>query len=285
MLSQTQFLSKPSVRKTISLDLPTLLLLAGMHLLFWGNFFLYYNYRLPILAHVFFGAVAIHCSFTIWHEAAHSNVSNKAWINNLTGILGMFPYMTPYFTQKYIHLQHHMKMNEKDDPNFIYTDGPFWQLPLRYPRGARYIKELLKKNPLKPAEKKWDTVSFLIVAAIYLTALVKGFLGDLIWLWIVPFFCAKIVMDWYVNYIPHAGLPPDRYRGTRIITARWLTPLVFGHNYHAIHHLWPRHPWYQYIPVFKSKRDELVKQGVPFESSPFHFSYAPGLGCAAASAE
>ena len=53
-------------------------------------------------------------------------------------------------------------------------------------------------------------------------------------------------MDWYINWLPHAGLPPDRYRGTRIVDVAWLTPLVLGHNYHAIHHLWPNLPWHRY---------------------------------------
>ena len=88
-----------------------------------GNFVLYWLSPLPLMVHIFLSTLAIHLAFTIWHEAVHRNVSGRTWVNNLVGVVGMFPYMTPYFMQKWIHLQHHARLNEPDDPNVIYTDG------------------------------------------------------------------------------------------------------------------------------------------------------------------
>jgi beta-carotene hydroxylase len=81
----------------------------------------------------------------------------------------------------------------------------------------------------------------------------------------VPVVIAKLVMDWYINYLPHVGLPPHRFRGTRIIDLPWFTPLVLGHNYHAIHHLWPTIPWHGYKSTFREKQAYLREHGVPIE--------------------
>jgi fatty acid desaturase len=97
-----------------------------MYGLLVGNFALHAWRPLPIALHVFVSAAAVHLAFTVWHEAVHRNVSPRAWVNTLVGVLGMFPYMTPYFMQRWIHLQHHARLNEREDPNFVYVDGPFW---------------------------------------------------------------------------------------------------------------------------------------------------------------
>jgi beta-carotene hydroxylase len=73
-------------------------------------------------------------------------------------------------------------------------------------------------------------------------------------------------MDWYVNYLPHVGLPADRFLGTRIVDVSWLTPFLLAHNYHAIHHLWPTLPWHRYVDRYHTRRDYLVAHGVPIET-------------------
>jgi fatty acid desaturase len=41
--------------------------------------------------------------------------------------------------------------------------------------------------------------------------------------------------------------------------AAWLlTPLFIYHNYHLIHHLWPRVPFYRYGAVWRAKREMLA---------------------------
>jgi len=44
---------------------------------------------------------------------------------------------------------------------------------------------------------------------------------------------------------------------------------VLGHNYHAIHHLWPNVPWHRYREVFRERLDLLRKNGVPIEHRVF----------------
>jgi ring-1,2-phenylacetyl-CoA epoxidase subunit PaaE len=257
-------------RPALSLYWRTLLLLAAQWTLFLGNFVLFAADTLPLWAHMLITLVVVHLAFTIWHEAAHGTISNRRGLNNAAGILGMLPYTTPYFMQRHVHLQHHKYLNEPGlDPNLIYADGPFWQLLFRYLKAVSYLRSVLRDDPRSLRMRASDTFFVALVAGAYLFALSQGFLLDLILIWFVPLVGAKIIMDWYINYLPHVGLPSDRFLGTRIITARWLTPLVLSHNYHAVHHLWPTIPWHGYIARFRAKQDYLVANGVPIESRLF----------------
>jgi beta-carotene hydroxylase len=257
-------------------DWPTLLLLGAMYALLGGNFVLHRTQPLPLAVHVLIAALAIHLAFTIWHEAVHRNVFRSVWANDAVGVLGMFPYMTPYFMQKWIHLQHHTRLNESGDPNLIYAQGSLWSLPTRYPQALGYARKLLGADPRAPWQRRADLAFVSTVAAVYAAALWSGLLLEALLLWALPVVIAKVVMDAYVNYLPHVGLPPDRYRGTRVVDVAWFTPLVLAHNYHAIHHLWPTIPWHGYRAVFRDKLPELRRHGVPIEYRVFGPRSAPG---------
>ena len=257
-------------------DFVTLGLLAAMYLLLAGNFALYRLAPLPLVVHVLVGTLAVHLAFTVWHEAVHRNVARSERANDVVGVLGMFPYMTPYFVQKWIHLQHHLRLNEPDDPNAVYTDGPLWQLPLRYPRALAYGRQLLGSDPRSPGERLSDAISLLAVAGLFGLAAWHGAFWSLVLLWALPVVLAKLVMDWYINYLPHVGLPPHRFRGTRVVDVGWFTPLVLAHNYHAVHHLWPTIPWHGYRAVFREKIAYLRQHDVPIEQRVFARRWQPG---------
>jgi beta-carotene hydroxylase len=267
----------------IKVDQHTLLLLLAQWMLFVGNFAVYFSNPLPLWVHILIGVLAIHFSFTIWHEAAHGTVCNRRWLNNLAGVLGMFPYTTPFFMQRHVHLDHHKYLNVPGhDPNQIYADGPLWQLPLRYVRAIGYARRLLNEDPRTGWMRLSDNASTLAVILIFGLGLYRGVFLDLVLIWLVPLVIAKLLMDWYVNYLPHTGLPADRFLGTRIIDVRWLTPLLLAHNYHAIHHLWPTLPWHRYIERYHARHDYLVDNGVPIETRLIGGRLYPQLATAAA---
>lgn len=243
--------------------LPTVALAVAMYALWLGNVAWYAWAPLPVVFHVALSALAIHLAFTVWHEGVHRNISRNPVVNDTVAVLGVLPYMAPYFLEKWFHLQHHALLNQESDPNAIYTDGPFRTLPLRYVRILLYAKQRMVDDPRRPWQKAADVVPPLLVVAVCGVALWRGFFLDVVWLWLLPMAIAKVVMDAYINYLPHVGLPPDRYRGTRVVDVPWLTPLVLFHNYHAVHHLWPGVPWYRYREIFRRRRDELAARGVP----------------------
>ena len=184
----------------------------------------------------------------------------------------------PFYMQKNIHLKHHEKLNEADDPNLIYAGGPFWQLPLRYFKTISYMNQWVKTDPRTANEKRSDQTWMLVAAVIYAIAFFAGFFKEILLLWLVPKIIAKLVMDWYINYLPHACLPPDKFEGTRIIDLPWFTPFVLFHNYHAVHHLWPKNPWHSYYKLYCERNDFIKKHGVPIEHrlSGFHASRKTG---------
>jgi len=251
---------------TRDIDRLTLLLVAAMYALMVGNFFAFQVSALPWFVHVAIGVIGIHLSFTAWHEAVHKNISAKGWVSDLVGFFGIFPYMAPFYVEKWFHLQHHALLNQPDDPNQIYTDGPFWQIGFRYLKILSFARERMTEDPRTRIEKILDSLPPLAILSLYGAAWYFGAFLDLVLVWFVPLVISKVFMDWYVNYLPHAGLPPNRFKGTRIIDLGWLTPLLLCHNYHAIHHLWPDTPWHRYPAVFRLKRAYLEEHGVPIES-------------------
>ena len=254
----------------LKLDRSTLLLLMAQWVLFVGNLATAVLWPVAYWIHVLVGFVPIHFAFTIWHEAAHGTVSNRRWVNHVVGILGMLPYMTPYFIQRSVHLDHHKYLNQGGrDPNEVYAGGPLWALPLRYFKLAAAARKAVSEDPRTVAMKRSDTFFLVLVIGTWGAAVAFGCLSAFFFAWLLPFVIAKVVMDLYINYLPHVGLPPDRFKGTRIVDVGWLTPLVLAHNYHAIHHLWPAVPWHGYLARFKKRREYLVENGVPIEQQVF----------------
>lgn len=251
-----------------STDWKTIGLLALMYLLFLGNAVLFFHSPQPWYIHILISTAAIHCSFTVWHEAVHGTVSKNKKINDACGVLGIFPYMlTPYHMAKWIHLMHHKNLNQSDDPNSLYVGGPFRFIFIRYFKAIGALKAILKTRTFSKGETLTDRVSQAAVVLIFLAGVLTGNIKALFILWYLPLGIAKIIMDWYINYIPHVGLPPHRYQGTRILDIPWLTPLIFAHNFHAIHHLWPTRPWHEYVSIYTEKKNFLKNQGVPVEST------------------
>ena len=264
-------------RPPLKLDRRTLLLLATQWAIILANGLLYFGdfgdggaNRLPLPVHMFVSVLAIHLAFTIWHEAAHGTISNRKLLNNAAGILGMLPYMTPFFMQRHVHLEHHKHLNEPGlDPNHIYAGGPYWKLPIRYLKAITYTRDMLRHDPRTRAMRRSDAVFLVLVVGAYACAALTGHLLDVLMLWFVPAVIAKVILDWYVNFLPHYRLPVDRFLGTRLLDVPWLTPLFLGHNYHAIHHLWPTIPWHGYIARYRERRDYLIENRVPIETRLF----------------
>ena len=147
-----------------------------MYVLMIGNFALYQVAPLPWWIHVAVGVMGIHISFTTWHEAVHKNLSDKSWVCDLAGFIGIFPYMAPYYVERWFHLQHHTLLNQSDDPNKIYTDGPFWQIGFRYLRILSFARERMVNDPRTPLEKRLDSLPPLLILGLYATAWFQGVL-------------------------------------------------------------------------------------------------------------
>ena len=250
------------------IDWPTLALLVGM----WAGLVSNYVWAVggePLslgaaLGHVLLGTVFLNMSFTVWHEAAHGTVFRARWANHLAGVLAAWPAMIPYFMVRRDHVLHHEHTNDPErDPDAWFLEGSILSLPLRYPRGVRRATAIVDRSG-RPSGERWaDRALTATVLAALAIGVLNGHGGALVVAWVVPKGIAMWVHAWYVNVLPHQGLPAERYRDTRVRPVGWMTPLMLCHNYHGLHHAWQTVPWHRYPRVFRAKEAFLAGRGVP----------------------
>ena len=85
-------------------------------------------------------------------------------------------------------------------------------------------------------------------------------------LWWLP---ARIQLCWlmfiFAWYPHHPARETSRYRHTRVAAFLGSGLLIRGHDYHAIHHLYPRVPHYRLKSVWNELSSDLVERGVRTE--------------------
>jgi fatty acid desaturase len=81
-----------------------------------------------------------------------------------------------------------------------------------------------------------------------------------------PLHLDRLGLGWAFDYLPHCHLRPEaeasRFRATRNrIGFEWaVTPLTLYQNYHLVHHLHPRVPFYRYIAVWRRREREYLER-------------------------
>lgn len=216
--------------------------------------------------------------YTGLHETSHRNYHgrNKSmrWVNHAFGLVIGWIMFYPYSMHDYIHLTHHANTNDlKKDPDawmrgdsFLAVFARAATLPWRYwsftlgnkikePGGAKFIaKILLQGLPTLIG------VGTLVSLGLWQVALIAWF-GSLV----VAVGILGVCFDWIVHH-PHKD--KSLFGGTRVFAARkgWkryaLKAALLGQNYHLIHHIYPRTPFYRYDRVFERSEDFLRAQGV-----------------------
>lgn len=266
----------PEVKQLLtppSLSLPSLALFgAGMGALVVSTAFLltgkFSGWPL-ILLHTYL----IYVLFQVQHDAAHHALSTSPWLNNLLGSVVAF-LMVPganAFIFRWVHLQHHrFTGNPERDPDWgIYEPTGFkrsinWLLCDFYPF-PNYIKYLVR-------EQRTGEIFALIAGQLVMVALFMGLSIQQYWpqfllYWVVPSRLASLILHFTFAYLPHypgnIRQADHRYQATRIQVGPgwWWTPLLLYQNYHLIHHLFPRVPWYRHRRLFHLLEADLRSKG------------------------
>lgn len=206
-------------------------------------------------------AALTYMAYTPLHEAVHGNVQGNrrrlGWLNDLCGF-AMAPLIAvPYVSHRHEHLTHHRYTNQPSkDPDFMISGmrrGPVAAL-------VTVIRFIWLQNAYF-AKTEWATAS--VSARMIYGSEILASLG-----WRVTFLLAVdqpgalVVIGlgyllggfftaYWFAYRPHWPYDRrDRYRNTSsLIMPRWMKPLEWfwlGQNLHAIHHLFPRVPFYRY---------------------------------------
>lgn len=249
---------------TVALAAAVLVGAVSVHLA-WGQGLLALPVAVPLM-------VALqYLAFTPLHEAVHGNVSGqKSGQGTLDRIVG-WPMaallMAPYPAFVAIHLWHHARTNDPDEDPDHWVAGPAWQVPLRCLTILPRYEWQFFTRPSKPMKAQLPAAAAGL--AVLLALAVAAGLGfgwtPVLVLWLLPGVLATGLLAFAFDWLPHH--PHDargRYVDTRVIEGgRLLHWLLLGQDKHAVHHLWPRVPFYRYDAVWRAEAAGMVERGTP----------------------
>lgn len=222
-------------------------------------------------------SILTYASYTILHDAVHGSIggaSNKySWLNNGLGYLAGQIMMVPFTAHQQEHLAHHRHTNdENDDPDHFLDDDSLWSLikgtllvlPLQYKyyRKHNWATASRRANLILTAEIilmfSWRLA--FVTAGFHIEALVL-LIGSLA----TAVFALIILFVWLVHR-PYDK--KERYLNTNtFVMPGWLdTPMSWlwlFQNYHSVHHLFPRVPFYHYKALFKKIEPIMISKNAP----------------------
>jgi beta-carotene hydroxylase len=217
--------------------------------------------------------ITIYVNYTPLHEAVHGNIAagnrNLIWLNEIIGTISGILFFHGFALHRVTHLAHHANTNDaKRDPDH-WAHGPLslalvarcLTILLPHERhGWRLSAAAANGRPTMLRGIAERVVTYGGFAALILT----GHTDAAIFAVGLPAILASgalaFLFDWLVHH-PHTAHVSDRYRATNAFLFarghRTITALYFWQNYHLIHHLFPRVPFYRYGKVFDQIRELL----------------------------
>ncbi len=234
-----------------------------------------WKFVLTIPAHI----IATYAMFTVLHDSIHRTVGHAKWVNELFGRLAM-PFVALWVTfplMRYIHGEHHRNTNEDPhiDPDAYAHTGPPWQLWLRWLTidawYARFGIPRLRQRPRK--EVIGVLIDVTAVLTLFTTVIWTGHLWDFALIYLLPQRLALGILAWWFDYLPHhdievtAKIDPIRATRVRVGWEPLMSPLLFNHNFHVVHHIHPHIPFYLWVKVWKRTAADFLDRGVPIATA------------------
>jgi beta-carotene hydroxylase len=173
-----------------------------------------------------------------------------------------------------LHADHRDTNNEELDPDhWVAVQGPFKVL-FRCLTIAFWYNQYFWKHiafhahipGMRPLTIH-IAVMYLILYGIALSLAVFGWWREVLALWIVPHILASALIIYFFAYLTHKPHEVhERYRDTNVfwVKGRIIEAIVnwlyMFQNFHLIHHLFPRIPFYLYPNAFRSLKPVLEKE-------------------------
>jgi len=216
-------------------------------------------------------------SFTVMHDAGHGSIfkmgSRFKPIESLIGWIASIPMViVPYRIFQKIHDRHHAFTNDPErDPDYIPEQKTWFRLllSLYYTPIKYHVMSLTSLRKIKVIRNTYaSSIAYMIgLYGVLIALAVNGYVLEVMCFALIPVGVALFFLVMFFDYVPHHPHKSlGRYQNTRIFEGRVLNVLLLGQNYHLIHHLYPRLPWYQYEGVYKNILPELERNGAPIES-------------------
>ena len=229
-------------------------------------------------------ALVTYLSYTILHESVHGSIGGNhrslRWLNKAMGYVAAWITMIPLTAHRYEHMAHHRYANdEQRDPDFhmgSMRDSPFAPI-LAAVRAWVSQFTYYAKHRWADAPPRQNVILCMEVAAALLPRLaviLAGFWVEGLALFVLAWVIGAIILIYSFAYIVHR---PHNQIGRYVDTVTILPPesaplrsalnwLWMFQNYHSIHHLFPRVPFYKYAELYEEIEDVMEAKQAPIYS-------------------
>jgi len=224
-------------------------------------------------------AVLTYASYTILHESVHGSITGNdqslRWLNKALGYMAAWIVMIPLTAHRHEHTAHHRYTNDEiRDPDFHVGQMRNSLLAM-----ARAVMRAIVSQFRYYSENRWTKAPFKekvhlcleVAAAIMprLAVMVAGHWVEGVALFVLGWLIGAIILLYLFAYVVHR---PHEQVGRYVDTSTILLPrplhafitwLWLFQNYHSIHHLFPRVPFYKYAQLYGELEEIMLAKGAP----------------------
>ena len=224
-------------------------------------------------------ALLTYLSYTVLHESVHGSITGSdqslRWLNKALGYMAAWIVMIPLTAHRHEHMAHHRYANdEARDPDFhIGRMRGSLVAPVRAVLQAivnqfsYYARSRWRDAP--PRQNLYLCLEVIAALGPRLAVLMTGFWVEGLALFVLAWLIGAMILLYlfaYVVHRPHEQV--GRYLDTSTILLRGplrtlLNWLWMYQNYHSIHHLFPRVPFYQYAKLYEDIEEIMLAKGAP----------------------
>jgi len=215
----------------------------------------------------------LYLGFSVAHEAAHGNIHGKhkhlKWVNSFFGWTFSLMFFVPYPIFRRIHMRHHgMTNNPEHDPDYWVAADKWWKVIFRcstifFHYFSNFGGAILGEPPKAFCSWKANIIAVIFFLSLVAVPYALGFGEAFVVLFFIPSFFASSLLAFVLDWLPHHPHgTEERFFDTRILLFPGLRFLFLNHNYHLIHHLYPKIPFYNYKACFEEMEDDLREKGV-----------------------
>ena len=220
------------------------------------------GYLGPLISTLLLGILTF-ASYTPLHEAVHGNVgginTKYKWLDYVVGLL-MSPLISiPFNSHKKEHLAHHAHTNSDEDPD-VHLQNMFESVKDCYRETLRAIKT--QNTFVMDNFTRTEIAVTIGWRLLFVLSTGVGSVPVLFFGW----FSGAFLTTFLFSYLPHQPFKDAaRWKNTNIqlFSVSWFENLMFQQNLHAVHHLFPRVPFYNYRKVFDKLEPTMRKKETP----------------------
>ncbi|MGH8529390.1 MAG: fatty acid desaturase family protein [Nevskiales bacterium] len=229
----------------------------------------------PALA-ILLQAAATFMQFTVLHDGVHSSLMRRYprlndFIASCAGaFLGPVASCAAF---RHVHFAHHRHTNDRENDPDLWSGVSKWSwgLPLQWATADFYYAYRVFRGwaDIAPEVRRKILGFSFLTTALFALSCYLGFGMEALLYWIVPSRFAILWLAFAFNFLPHhphqvlQSHNPYAATNARIGGEPVMKWLFLYQNYHIIHHLFPSVPFYRYLKIWQSKRDEFKRLGTP----------------------